>query len=131
MDSDDECTGPELDPGRSRHTGPTGNIFLSRWHLADRPDEAPAGPPSPQPGRTDVDDTIRLLRNLGALLVFFSAAPTLVAFAGIGMGAPIWFCLTVAFGGGPLTIWAFVMAFAAVRSSLPNGSKDPPSSGEP
>ncbi|UIX33636.1 hypothetical protein [Streptomyces sp. GQFP] len=130
MTSDDECKGPELDPGRSRRPGPSYNIFLESGTASD---ERPARPPGPQRGRgrADVDDTIRLLRNLAALVVFSSATLTLVAFAGIGMGVPPWFCLAVAFGGGPLTIWAFVMTFETVRSALPDGPEDRPSSGGP
>ncbi|WP_330288437.1 hypothetical protein [Streptomyces sp. NBC_00576] len=128
MTSDDECQGPELDPGRSRRPWPGFNMFLEPGAV---PDETPARTPGPRRRRAEVDDTIRLLRNLAALVVFSSATLTLVAFAGIGMGVPPWFCLVVAFGGGPLTIWAFVMAFEAVRSSLPDGPEDPPSSGGP
>ncbi|ELP61364.1 hypothetical protein ACKI1I_39960 [Streptomyces turgidiscabies] len=131
MDSDDECTGPELDPGRPRRTGPNYNIFLGPGPSADATEKTPAHLPGAGRGRADVDDTIRLLRNLAALVVFSSTTLTLVAFAGIGMGVPPWFCLAVAFGGGPLTIWGFVMTFETVRSSLPDGTEDPPSNGEP
>lgn len=124
MNSDDESRGPELDPGRSRRPGPGYNVFLGP--------AAPARPPDPPRGRADVDDTIRLLRTLCVLIVFSSATLPLVAFTGIGMGVPPWICLAVAFGVGPLTTWAFVMAFEKIRrSSLPDGPGDRPSSGGP
>lgn len=121
MTSDDESKGPELAPGRSRLPGPGYNVFLG----------PPPPAPPPGPGRADVDDTIRLLRTLCALLVSSATLP-LVAFAGIGMGVPPWLCLIAAFGGGPLTTWAFVMTFEKVRrSSPPDGPEDRPSSGGP
>jgi len=124
MNSDDESKVPELDPGRSRLPGPGYNVFLGP--------APPPRPPDPRRGPADADNPIGLLRTLGALLVFSSATLPLVAFAGIGMGAPPWFCLVVAFGSGPLTVWAFVIAFVTVRrSSLPDGPEDPPSSGGP
>ncbi|MEH0419225.1 hypothetical protein [Streptomyces sp. B21-083] len=131
MTSDDERKGPELGPRRSRRAEPDYNIFLQSGAAAGESDETYPYPPGPQRGKVDVDVTIKLLRNLAALVVFSSVTLTLVAFAGIGMGVPPWFCLVVAFGGGPLTIWAFVMAFGAVQSSLLDGRGGPPSSGGP
>ncbi|MDX3750442.1 hypothetical protein [Streptomyces sp. AK08-02] len=133
MTSDDECKGPELDPGRSRRTGPSYNIFLESGATADEGAGTPARPPGHRRGRVDGEtvNALRLLRNLAGLVVFSSATLPLVAFAGVGMGMPPWFCLAIAFGGGPLTIWAFVRTFETVRSSLPDGPEDPPSSGGP
>ncbi|WP_405820956.1 hypothetical protein OG241_34480 [Streptomyces sp. NBC_01390] len=131
MKSDDECKGPELDPGRSRRPGPSYNFFLETGATAAEPPARPARPSRPRRGRADADGTVRLLRNLAALLVFSSAPSALVAIAGVGLGVSPWFCLTVAFGGGPLTIWAFVMTFETIRSSMPDGTEDPPSNGEP
>ncbi|MFF3376373.1 hypothetical protein ACFYXF_25890 [Streptomyces sp. NPDC002680] len=130
MTSDDECKGPELGPRRSRRAEPSYNMFLESEATVGETNETQARPPGTRRGRADADE-IRLLRNLGALFIFFSVPSTLVAFAGIGLGVSPWYCLIIAFSGGPLTIWAFVMAFVAVRSSLPDGPEDPPSSGGP
>ncbi|MFI1360627.1 hypothetical protein ACH4TV_44705 [Streptomyces sp. NPDC020898] len=122
MTSDDGYKEAELDSGRSRRPGPGHNLFLESARTADG---TPPRPPVPRHGRADVDDTLRALRNLAALVVVSSATLTLVAFAGIAMGVPPWFCLAVAFGGGPLSIWAFTRMFETLRSSLADGPEDP------
>ncbi|WP_405772356.1 hypothetical protein [Streptomyces sp. NBC_01538] len=136
MDSDDECTGPELDPGRPRRTGPSYNIFLESGRTSDTADETPARPRAPRRGRADVDhmlrDAVRIGRNIAILTMFYSAGALVVGFAGLRMGAPPWLCLMVAACGGPSMVLVSVKAFETVRPSLPlDGSGDQPSSGEP
>ena len=124
MTSDDERKGPELGPRRSRRAEPDYNIFLQSGAAAGESDETYPYPPGPQRGKVDVDVTIKLLRNLAALVVFSSVTLTLVAFAGIGMGVPPWFCLVVAFGGGPLTILLGRSSWPSVRCSPRCSSTD-------
>lgn len=80
--------------------------------------------------RAHTDDLIRVLRNLTALAVFASATLSLVAFAGARMGFPPEACVAGSLSAAVLLIRTFAKAFEAVRPSLPDAPKDPPSTDE-
>ena len=80
--------------------------------------------------RAHTDDLIRVLRNLTALAVFSSATLTLVAYAGVRMGIPPEACVVGSFSAAVLLVRTFAKAFEAVRPSLPDAPKDPPSTDE-
>lgn len=74
--------------------------------------------------RAHVDDLIRVVRNLAALVVFSSAVSTLVAYAGIRMGVPPEICWIGSVGGGPLLVRTFIRLFETVRPLLPDAPED-------
>ncbi|MGW7422476.1 hypothetical protein ACWGJB_20880 [Streptomyces sp. NPDC054813] len=80
--------------------------------------------------RAHVDNLLRVIRNLAALMVFFSAVSTLVAYAGIRMGVSPEVCWIGTVGGGPVLVRTFIKLFETVRPSLPDAPADRPSSDE-
>jgi hypothetical protein len=81
--------------------------------------------------RAHVDNVLRVVRNLAALMVFFSAVSTLVAYAGIRMGVSPEVCWIGTVGGGPVLVRTFIKLFETVRPSLPDAPADQRSSDEP
>ncbi|OXS35256.1 hypothetical protein [Streptomyces sp. XY006] len=81
--------------------------------------------------RAHVDDVIRIIRNLAALVLFSAAVSALVAYAGIRMGVPPEMCWFGSVSGGPLLVRTFIKLFETVRPSLPDAPEDPPSTGGP
>ncbi|KAB1977854.1 hypothetical protein [Streptomyces triticiradicis] len=81
--------------------------------------------------RAHVDDVLRVIRNLVATVVFFSAVSVLVAYAGIRMGVAPEIAWVGTVTGGPMLIRTFIKLFESVRSALPDAPKDPPSSDVP
>ncbi|MFI1073765.1 hypothetical protein [Streptomyces puniciscabiei] len=81
--------------------------------------------------RAHMDDLIRLIRNLAALVLLTSAVSTLVAYAGIRMGVSPELCWMATVGSGPMLVRAFVKLFETVRPSLPAAPEDPPSTDAP
>ncbi|MEV7151565.1 hypothetical protein AB0O05_34270 [Streptomyces sp. NPDC093084] len=78
-----------------------------------------------------MDNVLRVVRNLAALMVFFSAVSTLVAYAGIRMGVSPEVCWIGTVGGGPVLVRTFIKLFETVRPSLPDAPADQRSSDEP
>jgi hypothetical protein len=77
-----------------------------------------------------IDDLIRVVRNLAALVVLCSAFSTLVAYAGIRMGVAPEICWLGTVSGGPVLVRTFIKLFETVRPSLPAAPEDPPSTDE-
>ncbi|MBQ1094073.1 hypothetical protein [Streptomyces sp. B93] len=78
-----------------------------------------------------VDDVMRVVRNLVAVVAFFSAVSVLVAYAGIRMGVAPEVCWVGAATGGPVLVRVFIKLFETVRSALPDAPGDPPSNDVP
>ncbi|MFE7901605.1 hypothetical protein ACFU3E_29700 [Streptomyces sp. NPDC057424] len=81
--------------------------------------------------RAHVDDVIRVVRNVAALVVFSSAVSTLVAYAGIRMGVPPEICWMGSVAGGPLLVRTFIRLFETIRPLLPDAPEDQPSNDAP
>ncbi|MEU6353232.1 hypothetical protein ABZ896_28550 [Streptomyces sp. NPDC047072] len=71
-----------------------------------------------------VDDVLRVLRTIAALLLFFSASSALVAYAGIRMGVAPEICWIGSVGSGPVLVRSFIRLFDSVRPSLPAAPED-------
>ncbi|BCL20921.1 hypothetical protein [Streptomyces tuirus] len=81
--------------------------------------------------RAHVDDVLRVVRNLAALVLFTTAVSTLVAYAGIRMGVPPEICWIGSVGSGPMLVRSFIRLFETVRPLLPDAPEDPPSTDGP
>jgi hypothetical protein len=81
--------------------------------------------------RAHVQDLLRVIRNLVALVVLFSGVSVLVAYAGIRMGVPPEIAWVGTVTGGPVLVRTFIKLFETVRPSLPAAPEDPPSSDAP
>ncbi|MEU0584781.1 hypothetical protein ACFY78_37955 [Streptomyces olindensis] len=81
--------------------------------------------------RAHIDDLIRVVRNLAALVLFTSAVSALVAYAGIRMGVPPEICWIGSIGSGPMLVRSFIRVFETIRPLLPDAPEDPPSTDGP
>ncbi|MET9085256.1 hypothetical protein ABZX77_25800 [Streptomyces sp. NPDC004237] len=76
---------------------------------------------------THVNDVLRVLCAVAAMLLFFSASSVLVAYAGIRMGVSPEVCWVGSVGSGPMLVRSFIRLFESVRPALPKAPEDRPS----